>query len=133
MMNWMKDVSRTQSTPCDHYDVVIIEGGAAGITVAAELLKHRSTLSVAIVEPSESHAYQPGWTLVGAGVAAKSMICCATVEATPSISDAAISVAVVGASAAKTSAPASSRNCRTMADRRSTRSPSGTSRNIQTA
>ena len=50
------------------FTVVIIGGGAAGITVAAELLRHRDGLSVAIVEPSETHAYQPGWTLVGAGV-----------------------------------------------------------------
>ena len=54
---------RTQS-----YDVLIIGGGAAGITTAAELRRHRPALSVAIVEPSETHAYQPGWTLVGAGV-----------------------------------------------------------------
>ncbi len=54
------------SDPC--FNVVIVGGGAAGITVAAELRKHRPSLSVCIVEPSETHAYQPGWTLVGAGV-----------------------------------------------------------------
>jgi sulfide:quinone oxidoreductase len=48
--------------------VLIIGGGAAGITVAAELHRHRSDLDIAIVEPSDSHSYQPGWTLVGAGV-----------------------------------------------------------------
>lgn len=50
------------------FDVVIIGGGAAGITVAAQLRRHRKTLSIALVEPSEIHAYQPGWTMVGAGV-----------------------------------------------------------------
>lgn len=50
------------------FDVVIIGGGAAGITVAAQIRRHRKTLSVALVEPSDTHAYQPGWTLVGAGV-----------------------------------------------------------------
>ena len=50
------------------YSVVIVGGGAAGITVAAELLKRKAGLSVAILEPSETHSYQPGWTLVGAGV-----------------------------------------------------------------
>jgi sulfide:quinone oxidoreductase len=50
------------------FNVLIIGGGAAGITVAAELRRHRKELSIAIIEPSETHAYQPGWTLVGAGV-----------------------------------------------------------------
>jgi sulfide:quinone oxidoreductase len=50
------------------FAVLIIGGGAAGITVAAELRRHRKELSVAILEPSDTHAYQPGWTLVGAGV-----------------------------------------------------------------
>ena len=48
--------------------VLIVGGGAAGITVAAELRRHRPGLSVSLVEPSETHSYQPGWTLVGAGV-----------------------------------------------------------------
>ena len=51
-----------------HFTIVVIGGGAAGITVTAELLRHRKGLSVAIVEPSETHSYQPGLTLVGAGV-----------------------------------------------------------------
>ncbi|KAB2688489.1 FAD/NAD(P)-binding oxidoreductase [Brucella tritici] len=48
--------------------IVIVGGGAAGITVAAEFLRRDASLDVAIVEPSETHSYQPGWTLVGAGV-----------------------------------------------------------------
>lgn len=50
------------------YDVVIIGGGSAGIATAASLLKRRSALSIAVIEPAEAHYYQPGWTLVGAGV-----------------------------------------------------------------
>jgi sulfide:quinone oxidoreductase len=61
-------VSGLQDVRADVHDVLIIGGGAAGITVAAELLKHRPHLKLAIVEPSDTHAYQPGWTLVGAGV-----------------------------------------------------------------
>ncbi len=50
-----------------HHNILIIGGGTAGITVAAQLkLKDRS-LDVAIIEPSEAHYYQPAWTLVGAG------------------------------------------------------------------
>jgi len=52
-----------------HHQIVIVGGGAAGITVAAELKKHdhADSLNVAIVEPSEVHYYQPAFTLVGAG------------------------------------------------------------------
>jgi sulfide:quinone oxidoreductase len=52
-----------------HHQVLIIGGGAAGITVAAELCRHDhgDRLDVAIVEPSEVHTYQPALTLVGAG------------------------------------------------------------------
>ncbi len=48
-------------------DVLIIGGGAAGMTVAALLRRTRPSLSVTIVEPSARHFYQPAWTLVGAG------------------------------------------------------------------
>lgn len=47
---------------------LIIGGGAGGIATAASLQKRDSSLSVAIIEPKETHAYQPGWTLVGGGV-----------------------------------------------------------------
>lgn len=50
------------------HDVVIVGGGAAGIAVAASLLRRRPGLDIAIVEPSDTHYYQPGFTLVGAGV-----------------------------------------------------------------
>lgn len=51
-----------------HYEIVIVGGGTAGISVAARLLNAEPALKVAIVEPSEKHYYQPLWTLVGAGV-----------------------------------------------------------------
>ncbi|MEH6471803.1 MAG: TIGR01244 family sulfur transferase [Halopseudomonas sp.] len=50
------------------HSVVIVGGGAGGISTAASLLKRDPNLDVAIIEPSESHYYQPGWTLVGGGV-----------------------------------------------------------------
>lgn len=50
------------------HDVVIVGGGAAGIAVAASLKARSSDLDVAIIDPADVHYYQPGWTLVGAGV-----------------------------------------------------------------
>lgn len=50
------------------YDVLIVGGGAGGIAVAASIRKRAFNLRIAIIEPREIHAYQPGWTLVGAGV-----------------------------------------------------------------
>lgn len=51
-----------------HHQILIVGGGAAGITAAAQLKKARPGLDVAILEPSQDHYYQPGWTLVGGGV-----------------------------------------------------------------
>jgi len=51
-----------------HHQVLIVGGGAAGITAAAQLKRARPQLEVAILEPSADHYYQPGWTMVGAGV-----------------------------------------------------------------
>jgi sulfide:quinone oxidoreductase len=58
----------TPSAIKDHYQVLILGGGTAGITVAAQLRRKLKTYDVAIVEPSTKHYYQPLWTLVGAGV-----------------------------------------------------------------
>src|SRR5262245_4935635 len=49
------------------FSIVIVGGGSAGCGVAASLLKRDPTLSIAIIEPSTQHYYQPAWTLVGAG------------------------------------------------------------------
>ena len=48
--------------------VVVVGGGAAGLATAASLKKRDRSLEVAVVEPSDKHYYQPGWTMVGAGV-----------------------------------------------------------------
>ena len=49
-----------------HFQVLVIGGGTAGIMVASQLKKKKPELSIAIVEPAETHYYQPAWTLVGA-------------------------------------------------------------------
>lgn len=51
-----------------HHQIVIVGGGTAGITVAAQLLRSDKKLDVAIIDPTQKHYYQPAWTLVGAGV-----------------------------------------------------------------
>jgi len=50
-----------------HYQVLIIGGGTGGIMTAAQLRRKDKNLTMAIIEPSEEHVYQPAWTLVGAG------------------------------------------------------------------
>jgi sulfide:quinone oxidoreductase len=53
-----------------HFRIAVIGGGTAGITVAARL-RAAGQRDIALVEPSETHYYQPLWTLVGGGVVAK--------------------------------------------------------------
>lgn len=55
-----------------HHQIVIVGGGTAGITVAAQLTRTWfNRRDVAVIEPSDKHYYQPLWTLVGAGLASK--------------------------------------------------------------
>jgi len=49
------------------FPVLILGGGTAGISVAARLVKALPAGSVAVVDPSAHHDYQPLWTLVGGG------------------------------------------------------------------
>lgn len=51
----------------DQHDIVIVGGGSAGIGLAASLLKRQNNLKITIIEPSDTHYYQPSWTLVGGG------------------------------------------------------------------
>jgi sulfide:quinone oxidoreductase len=50
------------------WDIVVVGGGSAGIATAASILRRRPGVRLAIVEPSEDHYYQPGWTMVGGGI-----------------------------------------------------------------
>lgn len=52
----------------NHFQILIIGGGNAGLSVASQLLHKNSSLQIGIIDPSEKHYYQPAWTLVGAGV-----------------------------------------------------------------
>ncbi len=50
-----------------HHKVVIVGGGASGISVAANLRRKDASIDIAIIEPSEVHYYQPAFTVVGGG------------------------------------------------------------------
>tara|TARA_R110001583_G_scaffold171120_1_gene324570 strand:+ start:9009 stop:10670 length:1662 start_codon:yes stop_codon:yes gene_type:complete len=50
------------------HQIVIVGGGSAGISVASSLLARDSGLDIAIIDPAETHYYQPGWTMVGGGI-----------------------------------------------------------------
>jgi sulfide:quinone oxidoreductase len=50
-----------------NYQILIVGGGNAGLSVAAQLLLSNPSLDIAVLEPSDKHYYQPGWTLVGGG------------------------------------------------------------------
>ncbi len=56
----------------EKYDILIVGGGSAGITTAARIKRQLPSgmrkASMAILEPSETHYYQPLWTLVGGGI-----------------------------------------------------------------
>ena len=50
-----------------HYQILIIGGGNAGVSVASQLLIKNPKLKIGMIEPSEKHYYQPAWTLAGGG------------------------------------------------------------------
>ncbi len=67
----LAEMAGALALPCTgsgSYDMVIVGGGSAGIATAASILRRNSKISLAIIEPSEVHYYQPGWTMVGAGI-----------------------------------------------------------------
>ena len=48
--------------------IVIIGGGAAGISMASQLKQKLENPDITIIDPSDRQYYQPGFTLVGGGV-----------------------------------------------------------------
>ncbi|MGR3276644.1 FAD-dependent oxidoreductase [Acaryochloris marina NIES-2412] len=66
-MTAIQTTAETTSQPSISHQIVIVGGGSAGITVAAQLLQQLRSLDILIIEPSDQHYYQPGWTLVGGG------------------------------------------------------------------
>lgn len=60
--------AKASSSSARHFSVVIIGAGAGGISTASSLLKRKPDLQIAIIDKAQKHYYQPGWTMVGAGV-----------------------------------------------------------------
>lgn len=60
----------TSIPPKPHHRVVIVGGGSAGVSVAAQLMRTKQFQKedIAIIDPAKEHHYQPGWTLVGSGL-----------------------------------------------------------------
>lgn len=55
-------------TVSNRADIVIVGGGSGGLATAASIHARNRDLDVIVIEPQSDHYYQPGWTMVGAGV-----------------------------------------------------------------
>ena len=51
-----------------HHQIIVIGGGTGGIMVAAQLKKAKKGLDIVIIDPTDTHVYQPANTLVAAGL-----------------------------------------------------------------
>lgn len=49
-----------------HHQVLVVGAGTAGLMVASQLLNKKPGLNIGIIDPADTHYYQPAWTLVGA-------------------------------------------------------------------
>ncbi|OQK17578.1 pyridine nucleotide-disulfide oxidoreductase [Methyloprofundus sedimenti] len=50
-----------------HHSILIVGGGAAGVSTANNMRRKNATIDIALIEPSEKHYYQPGFTIIGGG------------------------------------------------------------------
>lgn len=50
-----------------HHSILIVGGGAAGVSTANNMRRKDSMIDIALIEPSEKHYYQPGFTIIGGG------------------------------------------------------------------
>ncbi len=50
-----------------HYTLLIVGGGAAGVSAANNMRRQNASITIGLIEPSEKHYYQPGFTIIGGG------------------------------------------------------------------
>lgn len=50
-----------------HHSILIVGGGAAGVSIANNMHRKNASIDIALIEPSEKHYYQPGFTITGGG------------------------------------------------------------------
>ena len=67
-MSTEEKIENENLTATPAYDIVIVGAGSGGIAVSASLLKRVRGLRIALIDPADTHYYQPGWTMVGGGV-----------------------------------------------------------------
>lgn len=60
--------SSTQCHLRQSYKLVVVGGGSAGCSIAAKFSSMLPEGNVAVIEPNNTHYYQPMWTLVGGGM-----------------------------------------------------------------
>ncbi|OWF51728.1 sulfide:quinone oxidoreductase, mitochondrial-like [Mizuhopecten yessoensis] len=71
ILEGLKSRSRNFSTSLSfqkNYKLVVVGGGAGGCAVAAKFVRKLGAGNVAVIEPSQTHYYQPMFTLVGGGI-----------------------------------------------------------------
>ncbi|CAF0826655.1 unnamed protein product [Adineta steineri] len=61
-------IVRRLSTQQHHYKLVVIGAGCGGLACASKFAKKLSKNEIAIIDKNDTHIYQPGWTLAGAGL-----------------------------------------------------------------
>ena len=50
-----------------HHTLLIVGGGAAGVSVANNMRRINKQIDIAVIEPSEKHYYQAAFTIIGGG------------------------------------------------------------------
>ncbi len=50
-----------------HHTLLIVGGGAAGVSVANNMRRMNKDIDIAVIEPSEKHYYQAAFTIIGGG------------------------------------------------------------------
>lgn len=59
---------RHLSTQSQHYRLVVVGAGCGGLACASKFASKLGKDQIAIIDKNDTHIYQPGWTLAGAGL-----------------------------------------------------------------